>query len=199
MPDFGRPVDAPARVTQGWGAPRPNRNGVHEGFDFPVPVGSAVRSIGDGTVVVADNEGVRDPNTGKFLAVAHPGGWVSFYMHLDQLLRAKGDRVSKGALIARSGRTGIKSSGPHLHFHIKVDDPQKYVRLYGVPRTGLGRTDARGTTVPSEPLIPIDEYATSVKTRAAANGIPLHQPSGPGAFGMVLLAGVAYWAWRKLA
>lgn len=195
MPDFGSPIQRPNFVSSGWFDPREYRKGVHEGLDFPAPIGTPVLAIGDGTIVVAHS--ADDTNAGRFLAVAHPDGWTSFYMHLDKLVAKEGQRIGKGALIGRSGRTGIRESAPHLHFHLKVKDVARYTSLFGTPTTGFGRTDRHGTTVPAEPLIPVDRYRPSVVQQAALHQVPLYRSSG--LLGWLVLGGVAWWAWRELA
>ena len=60
-------------------------------------------------------------------------GWETYYLHLDDWapgISAVGDHVTRGEWIAYSGNTG-HSTGPHLHFTIKVNgsrvDPLRYL------------------------------------------------------------------------
>ena len=51
------------------------------------------------------------------------------YAHMSQLLASEGDVVSQGDVIGLVGSTG-DSTGPHLHFEVRVDgtrvDPLDY-------------------------------------------------------------------------
>jgi murein DD-endopeptidase MepM/ murein hydrolase activator NlpD len=42
-------------------------------------------------------------------------------MHLDDILVSKGDEVRQGERVGTVGRTGIVSSGAHLHFELRYD------------------------------------------------------------------------------
>ena len=65
----------------------------------------------------------------------HGNGLVTIYAHCSKLLVGKGDRVKQGQVIALIGSTG-NSTGPHLHFEVRVNnvrkDPMKgYLTLPG--------------------------------------------------------------------
>jgi murein DD-endopeptidase MepM/ murein hydrolase activator NlpD len=87
----------------------------HRGLDFSVPVGSPVRVTGDGVVMAVQQQ----RGFGKVIKIDHGGGVVTLYAHLDEQLVKKGDKVSRGDIIARSGNTG-RSSAPHLHYEIRI-------------------------------------------------------------------------------
>lgn len=86
---------------------------MHSGLDFELPVGSPLLAAGAGVVTEAG----WDPQYGYTVVLQHQAGHASRYAHASALLVAKGDRVGRGQLIARSGNTG-RSTGPHLHFEI---------------------------------------------------------------------------------
>lgn len=179
-------------MTQGWGEPRPNRDGVHEGLDFPLPIGTSIFSIGDGTVVTsADTDDAG--GAGKMISVQHSNGIVSRYMHLDARLVQKGAKVFAGQRIAQSGNTGIKRSGPHLHFDLKVkpDKLSEYTSRFGTPVGGFPAQRFGFIGIPAEPFIPVDKYAPLVQRHAAQNNIPLYT-AGAGILGYAIILGGLY-------
>ncbi|MBI2590945.1 MAG: peptidoglycan DD-metalloendopeptidase family protein [Candidatus Blackburnbacteria bacterium] len=95
------------------------KNG-HNGIDFFVPDKTPVLAVDDGEVVKA-GEG----DFGNTLVIKHLWG-ESVYGHLsDTNIKESlkpGNKVAKGQTIALSGSTGI-STGPHLHFGIKPQNP----------------------------------------------------------------------------
>lgn len=98
----------------------------HQGIDIAGPVGTPVMAADSGMVVFAGRKG----NYGLTLIIDHgEGKYVTLYGHLSTLLVNVGDRVERGQVIAKMGNTG-RSTGPHLHFEIRVDgravDPIRY-------------------------------------------------------------------------
>ncbi|MEN8007163.1 MAG: M23 family metallopeptidase [Candidatus Krumholzibacteriota bacterium] len=89
----------------------------HRGLDFSLPVGTPVRVTGNGVVLAVQQQ----RGFGRVVKVDHGNGVVTVYAHLDQQLVKKGDKVSRGDIIARSGNTG-RSSAPHLHYEIRIGD-----------------------------------------------------------------------------
>lgn len=61
-----------------------------------------------------------DDVSGNFIGMAFGGSRVAFYEHLQRgsIAVKVGDRVKAGQVIGRVGRSGVNSSGPHLHFHV---------------------------------------------------------------------------------
>ncbi len=109
-----RPVSGP--ITSRFG-PRSSPGGIgstnHQGIDFGVPIGTAVRAAKPGRVTFAGARG----GYGNYVMLSHAGGYGSAYGHLNSISARVGRRVSGGQIIARSGNTG-NSTGPHLHFEI---------------------------------------------------------------------------------
>lgn len=108
----------------------------HDGLDFAMPIGTEVSAADQGTVIFS---GPGDYGTTVILQ--HPWG-RSYYGHLSSIKILVGQTVSKGQLIALSGNTGI-STGPHLHFGIKPNDPDMQNGYYGKidPLPYLGMMD----------------------------------------------------------
>ncbi len=98
----------------------------HDGIDFPVSVGSPVYAMYDG-VVYRTCAGWCG-GFGNSIAIKHwhpsLGTFYTGYHHLQRILVSKGQTITKGSIIARSGNTGI-STGPHLD--IKVWTRADYV------------------------------------------------------------------------
>lgn len=84
----------------------------HLGVDIAAPTGSPVFAASDG-VVSLTHEGMFF--TGKTVQIDHGLGVGTIYIHLSKVLVKEGQRVSKGALIGRIGKTG-RATGPHLHW-----------------------------------------------------------------------------------
>lgn len=87
----------------------------HTGQDFAVPIGTPVRSVGAGRVVKVSCGGAF----GIEIVVQHTGGYYTQYAHLAAVAVDPGDRVSPGQWIGQSGTSG-NSTGPHLHFEVRV-------------------------------------------------------------------------------
>ncbi|GAB2831199.1 M23 family metallopeptidase [Streptomyces chlorus] len=87
----------------------------HTGQDFAVPIGTPVRSVGMGKVVKVSCGGAF----GIEIVVEHTGGYYTQYAHLAAVAVDQGERVSPGQWIGQSGTSG-NSTGPHLHFEVRV-------------------------------------------------------------------------------
>ena len=87
----------------------------HLGVDYGAPIGTAVRSVGDGTV---DFAGWQN-GYGNVVQVKHGGERSTLYAHLSRMDVKKGQRIQQGQRIGAVGTTGW-STGPHLHFEFRV-------------------------------------------------------------------------------
>ena len=101
--------------------------GRHPGIDIAVAAGSRILAAGGGTVLEAGEDTVY----GRYVRIAHAGGYESWYGHASRVLVHARDRVRPRQVIALSGSTGA-STAPHLHFEIRKDgrpvDPTTLVR-----------------------------------------------------------------------
>lgn len=89
----------------------------HGALDYGVPIGTTVYSAGDGVVLAA---GWRSGGLGYCTIVQHANGLRTYYGHGNGTFYvSEGTVVSKGQAIMLSGNTG-RSSGPHLHFEVRV-------------------------------------------------------------------------------
>lgn len=99
---------------------------LHTGIDVAAASGTNILAANAGTVISAGwNNGY-----GYMVMVDHGGGIVTLYAHSSKLLVSKGNIVAKGQAIAKVGSTGM-STGPHLHFEVRVNgiykNPLDYV------------------------------------------------------------------------
>jgi len=100
---------------------------AHKGVDYAAPIGTPVRSVGEGTV---DFAGWQN-GYGNVVQIQHSNDRSTLYAHLSRMEVRKGQRVVQGQLIGAVGRTGW-STGPHLHFEFRVrgqhEDPLSIAR-----------------------------------------------------------------------
>lgn len=87
----------------------------HLGVDYAAPIGTAVRSVGEGVV---DFAGWQN-GYGKVVEIRHSNERTTLYAHLNDIHVRKGERVSQGQHIGAVGVTGW-TTGPHLHFEFRV-------------------------------------------------------------------------------
>lgn len=87
----------------------------HEGIDIVNDVGTPVVTTGDGTVQLAGHSG---SGFGIVVVINHGYGYQTVYAHLSKVLVRNGQRVKRGDVIAKSGRSGLVS-GPHLHYEVR--------------------------------------------------------------------------------
>ena len=92
----------------------------HTGIDIANDPGTSITPFMDGEVVYA---GEIFWGYGKHIIIDHGDNIRSIYAHLDKIYVFKGQKVVIGNEIGRMGSTGW-STGPHLHFEIRV---------YGIP------------------------------------------------------------------
>lgn len=89
---------------------------LHTGIDIPAPTGTPAVAVASGTVIYAGVQG----SYGNTVMIRHDNGLVSLYAHNSSLVVSVGDKVKKGQVVTKIGSTG-RSTGPHLHFEIRVN------------------------------------------------------------------------------
>ena len=104
-------------------------NGVkNDGINIALPMGTDILASDDGVVAYAGDE---LPGYGNLVLVRHDNGWVSAYAHADRLTVKRGDKVRRGQVIAKAGRTGSVTQ-PQLHFELRRGttpvDPLPYLK-----------------------------------------------------------------------
>jgi len=87
----------------------------HAGLDFGADYGSPIFAAKVGTVILAGWYG----GYGQAVLIDHGGGVTTLYGHTSDLYVSEGDTVQRGQAIATIGSSGL-STGPHLHFEVRV-------------------------------------------------------------------------------
>jgi len=99
---------------------------MHEGIDVGCSYGTPNRAAASGTVIYSGWLG----GYGNLVVVDHGNGLSTAYAHASSLLVGVGQSVSQGETVSLVGSTG-NSSGPHLHFEVRVNgqavDPLLYL------------------------------------------------------------------------
>jgi murein DD-endopeptidase MepM/ murein hydrolase activator NlpD len=129
--DWTWPIVGP--VIRGFDPPDSPFGSGHRGIDIAASVGAPVRAATSGTVTFAGPVGGR-----LFVTVDHGAGLESTYSFLDSVAVRRGDVVSQGQVIARSGTGHAGDIVPGLHFGVKLSDtyvdPLEYLGPFEVWR-----------------------------------------------------------------
>lgn len=88
----------------------------HSGVDMPGRIGDPIYATGDGTVESVILTRVRY-GYGTQVVIDHGFGYKTRYAHLNKVHVQKGDKITRGQLIADMGNTGVSTS-PHLHYEV---------------------------------------------------------------------------------
>jgi len=111
----------------------------HNGVDFGIPNGTPIVAAADGTV---EKVGFEDRGYGNFVKISHTDGgtkYYTYYAHLQSTSVKNGQKVTAGTVVGLSNNTGA-STGPHLHFGIKVDGQNPTYKGYLDPMPYLSGT-----------------------------------------------------------
>jgi murein DD-endopeptidase MepM/ murein hydrolase activator NlpD len=83
----------------------------HLGFDLAEVRQAQVPAAGDGVVALARFFGIY----GNAVVIDHGYGLMTIYGHLSSIAVKEGEKVGRGAVIGRTGETGL-AGGDHLHY-----------------------------------------------------------------------------------
>jgi murein DD-endopeptidase MepM/ murein hydrolase activator NlpD len=94
---------------------------MHKGVDFAAPPGTPIIAAGSGVVREAGWRG----SYGRYIRIRHNSTYDTAYAHMKSIARGvrAGSRVQQGQIIGYVGSTG-RSTGPHLHYEILVNNRQ---------------------------------------------------------------------------
>ena len=116
------------RVASGYGVridPVYHVRKFHQGMDFTAPTGTEVFATGNAKVIFTGWK----QGYGNTVILDHGFGYKTVYAHLYKSLVRKGQKVKRYDIIALVGNTG-KSTGPHLHYEVRLNeravDPRNY-------------------------------------------------------------------------
>ena len=104
----------------------------HAGVDIANSSGTPIFAADDGVVASVQDSMLNGVliGYGRHVVIAHQNGMMTLYGHLNAYSVKVGQVVHQGDLIGVMGSTG-NSSGPHLHFELRVNntpvDPMAYL------------------------------------------------------------------------
>ena len=123
--NFAWPVPGVNRISSGYGS---RSGGFHKGIDISAAgvYGKPIVAADSGRVIQGGwgNYGTGYGGYGNVVAIDHGGGYSTLYGHCSSVVVSAGTIVKKGQVIAYVGSTG-DSTGPHLHFEIRVNGVAK--------------------------------------------------------------------------
>ncbi len=106
----------------------------HTAIDISTPMGSEVRAAAGGYVTIAKSDGT---SSYAYIMIVHGDGYSTVYGHVSAVNVAVDDYVKQGEVIGYSGGmpgtpgAGSYSTGPHLHFEVRLNgipvDPTLYL------------------------------------------------------------------------
>ena len=108
------------RVASGYGMridPVYHVRKFHQGMDFTAPTGTEVFATGNAKVKFSGWK----QGYGNTIILDHGFSYETVYAHLYKSLVRKGQKVRRSDIIGLVGNTG-KSTGPHLHYEVRLND-----------------------------------------------------------------------------
>lgn len=150
-----------------WGFPG------HNGVDFGVPNATPVKAAAAGVV---DKVSFENGGYGNYVKLRHTDGATTFYTYYAHLLNAAvsaGQSVAAGDVVGYSDSTGA-SSGPHLHFGLRIMEQNPAYKGYldPLPYLTAGGGEPSGGEISGAIDIPEMEFEVAAET--------LNVRSGPG-------------------
>ena len=101
----------------------------HTGTDYRAKIGTNIYASNNGVVALT----MHRFYLGKVVYIDHGRGAFSYYSHMNSFDVKQGQKVQKGQLLGRSGKTG-RITGPHLHYAFRLYnttvDPLQYMEVY---------------------------------------------------------------------
>lgn len=128
-----------------WGYPG------HNGVDYGIPNGTPVKAAAAGTVaqVAFENGGY-----GNYVRLSHMDGattYNTYYAHLASASVSPGQKLNAGDIVGLSNNTGA-STGPHLHFGLKIPGQNPAYKDYVDPMPYFTGSAGTGTSTGAPPV-----------------------------------------------
>lgn len=123
----------------------------HQGVDYAVSENTRVYATADGRVKEVSSV---SRSSGLSVTIDHGNGYETVYSHLNKSLVRRGQKVSRGDIIAYSGNSGL-SFMPHLHYEVVYKgvrqdpinyfyqelSPYEYSRIIDIAHIGMQSLD----------------------------------------------------------
>ncbi|MBL8683438.1 MAG: peptidoglycan DD-metalloendopeptidase family protein [Myxococcales bacterium] len=166
------------------GQTRTNHSPVNSvDFNRTNDLGDAVVAAAGGTITRVGNEG--NTSYGRWIEIDHGGGYRTRYAHLSTQEVRVGQRVGGGQRIGTVGSTG-GSSGPHLHYEVRLNGVAVRPTFNGVPSLFFGTRNYTSQNACGGGGGGGGGGSAGVVGRVNTSGISLTVRSGPGTnFGAV--------------
>ena len=116
----------------------------HNGLDLSAKLNTPIYAVADGTIKVTR----FDNSYGYYIAIDH-SKYGSLYAHLSRYIVVEGSNVKAGDIIGYTGNTG-DSTGPHLHFEIRLGGYESFWERAHCDRSVFMNT--------SDPMLFIEDY-----------------------------------------
>lgn len=123
----------------------------HRGVDYAAPVGTPIKTSGDGKVIFAGWKG----GYGKTVIVRHGGRYTTLYAHMSRIKPGmrRGKWVKQGQTIGYIGATG-NVTGAHLHYEFRVNGVHRNPLTVELPKAEpLPKSEMAAFRKTSAPLL----------------------------------------------
>ena len=145
----------------------------HQGIDIAGPTGDPIFAASGGKVIDAGPA----QGFGLWVRIEHVDGTITTYGHNDENRVKVGDVVLAGQQIATIGSRG-DSTGPHLHFEVKLPDGKNTDPLAWLNERGveLAKPPVEETEDPAEEAIDVQSEAPAEAAPPAEEAPPVEIP-----------------------
>lgn len=111
----------------------------HKGVDLAAPLGTPIRSVGDGRITSIG----RNNGFGNMIKIQHNKTYSTVYAHMLKFRKglSRGSRIKRGEIIGYVGQSGL-ATGPHCHFEFHINRHPKNPSTVKLPlSTPVGNKD----------------------------------------------------------